>query len=734
MCRIKFRVTALSAVILSCATCAAMGAESVIPKAMTLIENITVSATRTEKSVDDVPATVSVFNARMIEDNLVTDIKDLVRFEPGVAVTSSPARFAAAGSSVGRDGNSGFNIRGLEGNRTLILTDGIRVPDAFSFGAQATGRGDYVDLDVLKSVEILRGPASALYGSDGLAGAVSFVTKDPDDILRTGEQWSVRARGGFSSADDGFAGSLTTAARVGDWQGLLALTRRAGSEQQTSGTNDAKNVTRTTAVPQDIDANAVLAKIVYEWNGANRLRLTVDHYRRHVDSDVVSAIAVPPLSASSILALKARDRIDRERISLDHRYSGDGALAAVQSNVYFQDSETKEFSAEDRNTSADRTRDNRFDNKAIGFATQFTSELSGAFDQEWNYGVEMSRTRQRGLRDGTVPPVGESFPTRAFPTTDVTLAGLFVQDEFSVRGLRLFPALRFDYFSLDPRSDSLFTAALPKKQHDTHLSPKLGGLWQINDFSSVFVNIGAGFKAPSASQVNNGFMNPIFNYRSISNPELRPETSTSVETGLRVRGEGASASFSVFTSKYQDFIDQAQISGDFSADNPAVFQYVNIGRVRISGAEVKGRALFAHGFSANLGASYTRGSTRGDGEHAPLNSIQPWKLVLGLNWENTNHNMGGQLIATHSGGKQSSRVDESVCTTTCFTPPSFTILDLTAWWNVTNAVSVRGGVFNLTDKRYWWWSDVRGQNSTSTTLAAYTQPERNASVSLSIQL
>jgi hemoglobin/transferrin/lactoferrin receptor protein len=145
-------------------------------------ERVTVTATRSPTLIFEVPATVSVITSQQIEENLVTDIKDLVQFEPGVSVRSSPYRISAQ-ASTGRDANSGFNIRGLEGNRVLILTDGIRLPDAFDFGPQAVGRGDYVDLSLLKSVEILRGPSSALYGSDGVAGAVSFITKDPIDFL-----------------------------------------------------------------------------------------------------------------------------------------------------------------------------------------------------------------------------------------------------------------------------------------------------------------------------------------------------------------------------------------------------------------------------------------------------------------------------------------------------------------------------------------------------------------------
>ncbi|MGQ2932221.1 MAG: TonB-dependent receptor plug domain-containing protein, partial [Sphingopyxis sp.] len=93
-----------------------------------------------------------------------TDIKDLVRFEPGVSVRRQPARFGAALGSTGRAGNEDFTIRGIGGNRVLIQVDGVRVPMGFSFGAQSVGRGDSVDIGLVKSVEILRGPASALYG------------------------------------------------------------------------------------------------------------------------------------------------------------------------------------------------------------------------------------------------------------------------------------------------------------------------------------------------------------------------------------------------------------------------------------------------------------------------------------------------------------------------------------------------------------------------------------------
>ena len=131
-------------------------------------DRVQVTATRTERAASDVAATVDVIDREQLDRQLVQDIRDLVRYEPGVSVTRSAARF----------GLGGFRIRGLDGNRVLIQVDGVRVPDGFSFGAQAAGRGDYVDLGLVKSVEILRGPSSALYGSGAPGGEQSWRERD----------------------------------------------------------------------------------------------------------------------------------------------------------------------------------------------------------------------------------------------------------------------------------------------------------------------------------------------------------------------------------------------------------------------------------------------------------------------------------------------------------------------------------------------------------------------------
>jgi len=695
--------------------------------AETQVSELTVIATRTPKTTVEAPATVSVIDSKRIDDQMVTDIKDLIRYEPGVSVRTAPSRFTAAGANTGRDGNSGFNIRGLEGNRVLIQVDGIRLPDAFAFGGQSVGRGDYVDLDLVKSVEILRGPASALYGSDGVAGAVSFVTKDPSDFIKQGDWFGGQIKAGYSSADESWGKGMVVAARSGAWSVMAAYNRRDGHETKTQGTDDTATATRTKPNPQDIGSDAAMGKIVFQPNDAHTLRLTYEYDYRDMTADVLTA------RSSSVSGLLVDDYTKRNRISLDHEYQANlAALESLHWSVYRQDSDTRQYSAEDRTTLVDRIRDNYFDNTVTGVNIDAHTRFKGdGIDHLLTYGGDYSFTKQVGTRDGTVPPTGETFPTRAFPTTEYQLAGLFVQDEISLLdgSLSLFPALRYDYYKLNPKDDPLFTTTATG-QSDDRLSPKISALYWFDPAIGLFANYAEGFKAPAPSQVNNGFANPVQNYRSISNPDLKPETSRTVEAGFRFRGDGWSGSVTGFSGWYKNFIEQVMVSGNFTAANPATYQYVNLARVEIKGLEAKGQMALTDEFGLIAAASYTKGDEKEAGVKTPLDSVDPFKLVAGLTWQDQDNRFGGELSATYSASKSSSRISNA----TYFAPDDFVVLDLTGHWNVSEDLTVRAGIFNLFDKKYWWWSDVRGVAATSNTLDSYTQPGRNVSVSLTVKL
>lgn len=689
-------------------------------------ETITVTATRQPVAVADAPATVTVIDANRIADELATDIKDLVRFEPGISVPRSPTRFGAALGVTGRAGNEGFIVRGIGGNRVLIQVDGVRVPDGFTFGAQAAGRGDYVDLGLVKSVEILRGPASALYGSDGLSGAVSFLTSDPADFLSGGKALGGIVRAAYSSADREFSESAILAGRTGNLSAMVAYTRRDHSELRNKGSVGGVGATRTIANPQDGRSNAVLGRLVWEPGGGHKLRLTGEYLDTALFTDVLSG------RSASVDLLQAHDTGKRARIAADWTWQGDGVIDHARLSAYWQDADDRQFTDEDRTPAADRERLNTFENTVYGASAEIRASFAtGGATHRVVIGGDVSRTHQQGLRDGTVPPPGEVFPTRAFPETDYVLAGLFVADEIGIGPLTLYPALRFDTYDLAPRRDPLLPAFVGAAQHGSRLSPKLGAVLKLGERFRLFANYAHGFKAPEPGQVNQFFENLAFGYTSRPNPDLKPETSKSFEGGLRFASDAVNVSVTAFHADYNGFISQEVVGGSFTPRDPAIYQFINLDRVEVQGAEMRIEGRTAGGLTGQVALSYATGDVIDPaGARSPLSTVDPVKLVAGAGWRDPAGRFGGQLTATYSAQKERNRTT-GLCTGACFTPGDFVILDATAFVRVADALTLRAGLFNIFDRKYAWWNDVRGLSDASTIKDAYTQPGRNGSVSLS---
>ncbi|MFN3580795.1 MAG: TonB-dependent receptor plug domain-containing protein, partial [Pseudomonas sp.] len=275
------------------------------PSAVSQFDTLTVTATRQEERVGDVAGSVSVIDAQRVDRENINDIQDLVRFEPGVSVGGTGSRF----------GLSGFSIRGIGGNRVLTQVDGIGVPDAFDFGGFLSARRNYVDLDTVKSVEIIRGPASSLYGSDAIGGAVSFLTKDAADYLGADRDHYARLKTGYDGADNSWLRSATLAGRRNQFDALLHLGRRTGDETQTYGGQGGIGATRERANPADYRTDNLLGKLGWDYSDSGRLQLTYERFHDQVETRVLSEYS----DTASIRSSDGDDQVKRERFSLQHQ-------------------------------------------------------------------------------------------------------------------------------------------------------------------------------------------------------------------------------------------------------------------------------------------------------------------------------------------------------------------------------------------------------------------------------
>lgn len=732
----------------SLALCLSSAAVSAAPESAPRdLEQVVVTATRTERALVDVPNTVDVIDRARMDTLLVRDLVDLFRYEPGITV----------GSSFGRFGINDIRIRGLGGNRVRIQTDGIAVPDAFAIGSFSSANRNFVDLEILKRVEVVRGPTSALYGSDALVGVVSFVTRDPSDYLMPGRDAHFGTKIGFDGANEGLFAGATAAFGGERWSGLVALSHRQGKETGNMGEVAGTGSARTRANPQSSNGQGVLGKLVFAASQSQRFRLTLDANEDDVQTDVLTSHGLQALTGATNTQVLGDDHQSRARFTFGHEADTlSWALAdSIDWQVYRQDSRTAQDSVEVRLVPSAgriirdrREREFRFDQRSHGLqANARKSFETGSVGHAFAYGIDVQRTRTKQKRDGrrifldtgvvTNVMLPDVFPVRDFPISDTTQASLYVQDEitFADGTLRLVPAVRVDHYRLAPDVDAIFREDNPGMDvvdlRETSISPKLGFVWKLAGDWSVYGGYARGFRAPPYNDVNIGFTNFQFGYTAIPNPDLKSETSDGMELGLRFAGDGAYASLGGYYTRYDDFIESTRFVGIDPLSGLMIYQSQSVEDARIRGVEFKGGMYLGayapalDGWSLRGAAAWSRGENRASGE--ALESIDPLTASLGVAFE---RDLWGAELA----GRFPRRRDRlpTPADGSYFESPGYAVLDLYAHWAFAPGTRLNAGVFNLADRKIWQAGAVPLIATTSTTRDRHTAPGRNLSLSLSV--
>ncbi|MBH3414594.1 TonB-dependent receptor [Pseudomonas putida] len=709
------------------------------------LQQMTVSATRNAQDVSQVPSTVTVQTREQLDRQNVNNIQELVRYEPGVSV----------GGTGQRSGLNGYNIRGIDGERVLTQVDGVSIPDSFFYGPYAQTQRNYVDPEIVKRVEILRGPASVLYGSNAIGGAVSYFTLDPDDIIKPGKDVGARLKTGYSSADDSWLTSATVAGRTGDFDGLLHLSQRNGHETESYGSHGGTGLSRTEATPEDGRTTNVLAKLGWNYADDARLGLTYERYKDDRDQNILSAVGGPFTNGTGLGMYRSRsgnDTVTRERFGINHEFGLDSLVADhIKWSLNYQVAKTDQSTEEvyfPFSRTVLRTRDTTYKDRQWVFDAQLDKAFSiGATDHLLTYGTTLKHEKVTGSRSGTgtclavggtCRTIGQVSTSAAqalvsdFPDPTVNTYSLFVQDEIRWNNWTFMPGARYDYTRMEPKFTEEFlrgiqgSGSAPSSLDDSdkkwhRVSPKFGLTYAFNDNYTWYGQYAEGFRTPTAKSMYGRFENPTLGYSVQGNPGLEPEKSKSYETGLRGNFDAGNFDVAVFYNKYRDFIDEDAVQ---SANLETTFQANNIKHATIKGAELKGRLNLDH-FGAPQGlytqASIAYAQGRNDDNGQPLNSVNPLTGVFGLGYEQSNY--GGLLSWTLV--KRKTRVDD----TTFFAPdgqssqfrtPGYGVLDLSGFYKVTNDVTVNAGLYNLTDKKYWQWDSVRGYDGQGE--AGVTQP------------
>ena len=697
------------------------------------LETVTVYARRLVP-VTRVAATVSVITDVDLQRTLATDVKQMVRYEPGLSVRSDPFRF----------GLDTFTVRGMTGNRVAVEIDGIPSAGGFSIGSFSDSGRSFVDLAFVQRVEVLRGPASSLYGSDAIGGVVAMTTLTPAGVLG-GANSGLRTEAGYDNADDGWHAAAIGAARLGAGEYLLGYVRREGHEADTAAD--------VTPNPRSYDSDSLIARARYDSMPGGPLTFTAEGGRLRQQTDVDAFEGLAGSRFVNTVELAGDDSGERFRVSADQALAATRAYDAADWRLYWQGTNTEQDTFERRTAVPPRTppvqieRSFELQDRTLG--AEFTAAHSltrSATQHEFVYGLEASVTRLEERRDGSQTNLstgvtgdtilGETFPLRDFPVSDITEVGVFLQDEIRLGdgAWSVIPALRGDYYRLSPDADALYREDNPLSPvvgiDDFSLSPKLGVTRRLGEAATAYLQYSHGFRAPPPEDVNIGLDIPLLNIRAVPNPNLQPETSNGYEIGLRWHSPAVALSAASYWNDYDDFIESKVNLGADPDSGVILFQSQNVARARIYGTElaatVRAGALDRRldGWSARLAAAWSRGEDLDRNE--PLNSVDPGSAVLSLAYEAPSGRWRSELAATAVAAKR--RVDRS--RVDLYGTRSYATLDLLAQVRLGRGLSLDAGLFNVTGREFIEWADVRGRPVDDPLIPYYTQPGRNLALTL----
>lgn len=709
-----------------------------MPVAQAEIEPVVVTADRNAQTLDKAAPNVSVIGRKTLNQASAQNLDDIVMYEFGVSVPSDN----------NRRGHAGINIRGIDGNRILMMVDGVRIPESYAGGGSngAISGRDMVESDTLKQVDIVKGPYSALYGSDALGGVVNMVTLSPSDFVDAGKRGYFGLKHSYRGRDRSHGVTATVAGFHENAEGLLMLTRRQGHETENMGSDTSYSTARTATNPQKNNAYNILAKGNIG-NERHRLETLYEQYYHANDTVLANGLGSQSRGPVTIATSEsnARDRIRRQRIEAGYRYTGEGRLKEANLTAYQQKLRTEDDAVDASITrmgtrqlgNSTRYSDYGFNQTIRGLNGRGVWEFDGAVKQTVVAGAEYKHTETARPRDsltvdnltGSVSKVyaGSTYPNKTFPDSKRKTFSVYAQDSLTFgNGIVLTPALRYEKDKLNTSTDQAYLNANPSgtatRFSDSAFTPSLRLSVPMGEQFTGFATYSQGFRTPPFDSATMAFANTTYGYAVIPNTNLKSERSNSFELGMKFKNERARAQVTAFYNRYRNFIDRTEVGTASIGGRPIIqYQYQNLDRVKTYGAEASAAYKFLPGWQVSGSIAWMRGEQQ-DGK--PLDSAYPLNGVLGLDYTQEKWGVGTKLRWS----KKHSRVSSD----TVFQAPGYGVWDVGAWYKPFKNLEIGANIYNVGNKKYWQHADVAGMSRTSV-MDLYTETGRNFAATVQLK-
>ena len=735
-----------------------------------------------------------------LEKEQVNNIRDLTRYDPGIAVNEQ-----------GSGASAGYSMRGVDRNRVSILVDGMAQGQVFSPGGLGGAQGEFggavneIEYENIKSVAIQKGADSVQGGSGALGGAVMFTSKEADDVIKPGQNWGLDYKSGYSSKDARTLNSLAMAGRWGGFEGLIQYTHRQGHEIQShddaeaqqltyyykplgwngsdsyqyTDTVAAKNVwgpTRAVANPLDYRSNSWFVRGGYRFNPQHYAGLIFEDTRQRYDMmDMTYPLFYPKVNMGNdstsgdalrnVSTLWQNNHHQKRRFGLEYRYN------AAESSPWLPDG--VRISADSQQIDMDNTLSRRRcsrnidrnctpieDGQRISDDHTGTGETSKRLRLEidknvtWGFsrhqiqlsaGIGNSRFDHHSynsdksvVEDYPCVALGQPWDTCIRKTEhnsahQQSLSPVYGKNRFLTLSdnIRLgehfaIPlGLRRDYSQY--RSDNRFVPDSTFR----NTAWNAGLTFMPNQHIELGYKASTGFRVPSAEELyGSAILYPGDLSNTLSDKGVKPlkqEKALNQEIGLSFKGRLGNARFSAFRADYRDLLGQYKAN----AQTPTV--YGNVQNAHTFGFDVQIMAdlhevhrMLPEGLSSSLAYSIVKprksADALGDSDNFVntnylMDTLQPARLVWGLDYDAPSGQWGVGARVVHSMPKQDQEIKRlqthpaTGATVTTDAVPAlskkWTTLDLSGWYRWGKHTTLRGGVYNVFNRKYIQWEAMR---------------------------
>jgi len=508
-----------------------------------VLEQIVVTASSVATNVKDAPASISVIGQDQLQQKGAPDITEALRTVPGLNV------------GFGSDGTRGISMRGMGSGYTLILIDGKRVGAGLTTMRHYNGDLDWVPVDAIDRIEVVRGPMSTLYGSDALGGVVNIITK------KSGDKWS---------------GSLTT-----EW-----------IQPESKATGVTKKVSAYVSgpiVPEELTFTA--------FGNVSKKDASDPTYHDDIqtpsgskDYDITGRLTWTPTDTQMFelevgtgrekyLPYLKPNEADPEttirRTTASLRHVGEWDFGTSTITAFFEDTDNKHNVLGEKNTvilrnSTINVRSYTLDGK-VSMPLDFLFEQNLTVGTEYRY-EEMKDPENLGKFNTVTGTAGSA-------DTSMWTAAIFAEDQIKLtEALKLTAGLRIDRH----------------EKFGTHASPRIYLNYDVNDSLTLKAGWAQAFKAPNMRQLNPNWVQTSRGRgcgavggpcEMVGNPDLKPETSNSFELGGIYVQDNWEAGLTYFYNEIDDKITSARTASLILPGDKKFVQQINIDRARTQGLE-----------------------------------------------------------------------------------------------------------------------------------------------------